>query len=48
MARQLVDRLPRWLRETLADIAWGLAWAALLAAVALFASGASDFIYVDF
>ncbi|MDZ4170195.1 MAG: hypothetical protein U1E26_11175 [Coriobacteriia bacterium] len=35
-------------RETLADIGWGIAWAALLVAVALFASGASDFIYVDF
>ncbi len=35
-------------RRTLTDIAVGAGWALLLAAVALFASGASDFIYVDF
>lgn len=38
----------RRVAETLSDIAWGIVWAALLISVALFASGASDFIYVDF
>lgn len=38
----------RGLRELLIDIAWGVVWAALLAAVALFSSGASEFIYIDF
>ena len=36
------------LRETLVDIAWGLAWAGLIVAVVLFSSGASQFIYIDF
>lgn len=35
-------------RRVLADIGWGLLWAAMLVAVALFSSGASEFIYVDF
>ncbi len=35
-------------RETLVDIAVGVGWAMLLAAIAFFASGASDFIYIDF
>lgn len=35
-------------RETIADVAWGLVWAALLAAAVLFSSGASEFIYIDF
>lgn len=39
---------PRRIRETLVDIAWGIAWAILLAATVLFSSGASEFIYVDF
>jgi hypothetical protein len=36
------------LRILLTDIAIGVGWAALLAAVALFSAGASEFIYVDF
>lgn len=35
-------------RETLVDIGWGLVWAALVVAVVLFSSGASQFIYIDF
>lgn len=50
MARFVARAHRRWPRavETLADIAWGLVWAALLIAVVLFSSGASDFIYIDF
>lgn len=36
------------LRDLAIDIAWGVAWAAMLIVIAVFASGASDFIYVDF
>jgi len=35
-------------RRVLADIGWGLLWAAMLVAVIAFSSGASEFIYVDF
>lgn len=38
----------RILRETVIDIGWGILWAAVLIAVVLFSSGASQFIYVDF
>lgn len=36
------------MRETIVDVGWGLLWAALLITVALFSSGASEFIYIDF
>ncbi len=38
---------PRW-RELATDVAWGLLWAAMIVAVVLFSTGASEFIYVDF
>ncbi|HSK48008.1 MAG TPA: hypothetical protein VLA05_08410 [Coriobacteriia bacterium] len=34
--------------EILVDVGWGMVWAALLVAVVLFSSGASEFIYIDF
>jgi hypothetical protein len=34
--------------DSLEDIGWGLLWAALLVAIVLFSSGATEFIYIDF
>ena len=34
--------------ETLIDVVWGMVWAAMVVAVVLMSSGASDFIYIDF
>lgn len=36
------------LKHFVIDVAWGIVWAALLVAVVIFASGASQFIYIDF
>jgi hypothetical protein len=36
------------LRQVALDVGMGLLWAAMLAAVVLFSSGASEFIYIDF
>lgn len=40
--------MPKRLRNLAVDVAWGMLWALMLVAVALFSSGASRFIYIDF
>jgi hypothetical protein len=30
------------------DVGWGILWALMIVATVLFASGASEFIYIDF
>lgn len=35
-------------RRALKNLGWGILWALMIAATVLFASGASEFIYVDF
>jgi len=47
LASRARERWPR-ITDALVDIGWGLTWAALLVAIVLFSSGASDFIYIDF
>lgn len=42
------DTIVRVLRETAADVAVGLLWAALIVAIALFSGVATQFAYVDF
>lgn len=36
------------LQNVAVDVAWGVIWALMFIAVALFSSGASRFIYIDF